>query len=357
MGRKRLHKKGYFSRSKIKGYLLVVLGIAAILLGACSLNTKTDENQGNQDSDIINYTRISKSNSGKKLYVILKNYHGDYWKTVMKSISLASKEINASIYLGGIDNETNATGQISLMNEAIEEGADGILLAPANSSLLMDTCKEVRQKKIPLVLVDSSINSGEFDACYMTDNMDAGKMAAKEMLKMLYDEGNLPSQVLEVGILLSADTSQAMVNRVSGFLDYWAEHAPMKWKVNKKILLNGGDVKKAEEDAKTLLRENAQMKGILGCNNTSTIGIANILLKEQRTDIAMVGFDMAKETKKVIQNPKYHAVSFLQKQDQMGYLGMLSLDSLARGEKTKQKYFDTGVEKIDLKYLMESKGK
>lgn len=54
----------------------------------------------------------------------------------------------------------------------------------------------------------------------MTDNIDAGEMAAKEMLTMLHDTDNSPQKLLEVGILLSSDASQAMVNRVSGFLDY-----------------------------------------------------------------------------------------------------------------------------------------
>ena len=138
----------------------------------------------------------------------------------------------------------------------MKEGADGILLAPANSNSLVDSCEKVRKKKIPVVLIDSSINSTEFDVCYMTDNIDAGEMAAKEMLTMLHDTGNSPQESLEVGILLSSDASQAMVNRVSGFLDYWAKYAPTKWEITKDIALNGGDVKKAESDAAKLLKKN-----------------------------------------------------------------------------------------------------
>ena len=108
----------------------------------------------------------------------------------------------------------------------MKEGADGILLAPANSNSLVDSCEKVRKKKIPVALIDSSINSTEFDVCYMTDNIDAGEMAAKEMLTMLHDTGNSPQESLEVGILLSSDASQAMLYRVSGFLEFWAKYAP-----------------------------------------------------------------------------------------------------------------------------------
>lgn len=338
--------------------LLLSILVISFTVSGCSNASKYSESQSDTDtvageSAVVNYTCISNQESKKKIYVILKNYHGDYWKKVIEGVERAAKDIDAAVYLGGIDNETDINGQISLMEEAMDAGADGILLAPANSNSLTDSCEKVRKKNIPLTLIDSSINSSEFDACYMTDSIDAGEMAAKEMIKMLHDAGNSPQEPLEVGILLSSDTSQAMVNRVSGFLDYWAKYAPAEWDIAKDIALNGGNVTKAQSDAANLLKKNKQIKGIYGCNNTSTVGIASTLLKENRTDIVMVGFDMAEETEQIIGNSEYHAVSLLQKQDQMGYLGMRSLNSFIKGEKSEQKYFDTGVVMIDSEYLME----
>ena len=134
----------------------------------------------------------------------------------------------------------------------------------------------------------------------MTDNIDAGEMAAKEMLELLYDAGNSPTDPLEVGIQLSSDSSQAMVNRVSGFLNFWAGNAPEQWEIVQDIRVNGGDTKKAQSDASALLRENADIKGFFGCNNTSTVGIVNTLFEEERTDVVLVGFDLADETKQML---------------------------------------------------------
>ena len=335
--------------------IFITLLLVSFIVGGCLgySDTGLNDEQDTGKAAVVNYTCISKPESDKRIYVILKNYHGDYWKKVIDGIAKAAKETDAAVYLGGIDNETDISGQITLINEAVKKGADGILLAPANSTALVDSCEKVRKEKIPVVLIDSSINSTEFDACYMTDNMDAGKMAAKKMLDMLKEQGNSSMEPLEVGILLSSDTSQAMVNRISGFLDYWTNYAPTQWEVTKDIFLNGGDVKKAQSDAARLLRENKNIKGIFGCNNTSTVGIVNTLLKEQRTDIAMVGFDLADETRQFIQNADYQGASLVQKQDQMGYLGIRSLDSFIKGEKSEQKYFDTGIIMIDSDYLRE----
>lgn len=340
---------------KTKIYILCMVLLFSFLLSGCLVSSATEgDADGTQgESAQVEYRCISNPESKKKIYVILKNYHGDYWKTVIEGVEKAAKEVDTAIYLGGIDNETDISGQIRLMNEAIEQGADGILLAPANSNSLVKSCAKAKKKNVSVVLIDSSINSTEFDACYMTDNIDAGKMAAKEMIKLLQDAGNSPTRPLEVGILLSSDTSQAMVNRVSGFLEAWTQYAPSQWDIAKDIFFNGGDVKKAQTDASALLEKNKNIKGLYGCNNTSTIGIAKTLVKEKRTDIVMVGFDMAKETQQFIQDADYQGVSLLQKQDQMGYLGIHSLASLINGEKSEQKFFDTGVIMINSYYLRE----
>lgn len=272
---------------RAKAYLLVLMGVASVLLGGCSGSSKANMEEAAEQPAVVDYTCISNPESDKQIYVILKNYHGAYWEKVIDGITEAAKKLDEAVYLGGIDNETDISGQIDLMNQAIEQGADGILLAPADSNSLADSCQKVREKDIPVVLIDSSINSSEFDACYMTDNIDAGEMAAKEMLEMLYDAGNSPTDPLEVGIQLSSDSSQAMVNRVSGFLNFWAGNAPEQWEIVQDIRVNGGDTKKAQSDAAVLLRENADIKGFFGCNNTSTVGIVNTLFEEERTDVVL----------------------------------------------------------------------
>ena len=110
----------------------------------------------------------------------------------------------------------------------------------------------------------------------------------------------------------------------------------------------------AQANVSELLRNNSHIKGLYGCNNTSTKGIAAVLMRAARKDIVMAGFDLAEETASLIRNPDYHGITLLQKQDQMAYKGMLSLDRQIRGEKVEQKYIDTGVLLVDRDYLLEN---
>ena len=334
--------------------LLMAAGAASALLTGCSGSSGSAPETSTEKSAIVDYTCFSNPESAKKIYVILKNYHGDYWKKVIAGISEAAEEIDAAIYLGGIDNETDIDGQISLIEQAVKQNADGILLAPANSFSLVDSCHAVKEQQIPLVLIDSSINSDDYSHCYMTNNMSAGETAAQEMLSLLQDAGNSATDHLEVGIMPSLDTFQTMVNRISGFLDYWSNYAPQQWNIAEDIYLNGGNVSKAQSDASRLLKKHEDLKGIFGCSNTSTTGIVNVLTEQERTDVVMVGFDLADETRQFIQNPDFYGASLMQKQDEMGYQGILSLNDLIDGKESGQKYFDTGIILIDENYLMEN---
>ena len=343
-------------------FLPVTSGLLAlmVMVSGCALPGNSGQDTGTQaasdtgESAVVDYTCIANEGSQEKIYVILKNYHGDYWKKVIQGVTKAAEQIDEAVYLGGIDNETDVSGQISLIEKAQQQGADGILLAPANSNALVESCQEIKNQNISLVLIDSSINSDAYDTCYMTGNMEAGQIAAREMLSMLSEQGNTDKDSLEVGILLSSDSSQAMVNRVSGFLEYWAKYAPEKWTINQDIRLNGGDMENAQADVSELLRNNRHIKGLYGCNNTSTKGIAAVLMRAARKDIVMAGFDLAEETASLIRDPDYHGITLLQKQEQMAYKGMLSLDQQIRGEKPEQKYIDTGVLLVDRDYLLEN---
>ena len=345
-----------------KIFLPLTAGLLAFMVmqGGCALSgnsgqdTTTQADADSDESAVVDYTCIANQGSREKIYVILKNYHGDYWKKVIQGVTEAAEQIEEAVYLGGINNETDVSGQISLIEKAQQQGADGILLAPANSNALVESCQEIKNQNISLVLIDSSINSDAYDTCYMTGNMEAGQIAAREMLSMLSEQGNTDQDPLEVGILLSSDSSQAMVNRVSGFLEYWAKYAPEKWTINQDIRLNGGDMENAQADVSELLRNNRHIKGLYGCNNTSTKGIAAVLMRAARKDIVMAGFDLAEETASLIRDPDYHGITLLQKQEQMAYKGMLSLDQQIRGEKPEQKYIDTGVLLVDRDYLLEN---
>ena len=82
--------------------LLITILIVAFLFSGCSnvsKYAKSKSEKASGESAVVDYTCVSKPKSEKKIYVILKNYHGDYWKTVIEGIERAAKEIDAGVYI------------------------------------------------------------------------------------------------------------------------------------------------------------------------------------------------------------------------------------------------------------------
>lgn len=331
-------------KKKMLTWFLVV----CLLLTGCARNAPAEDTK----SAVVPFSCVANSWGKQKIYVILKTYHGSYWQEVINGVCEAAVKTDKAVYLGGVEKETDIEGQKALMEEALDGGADAILLAPVDSTYMVEDCIRARGKDVPVALVDSSINTSDFDVCFMTDNMEAGKMAAQEMLRMLYAKEYSKTEELQVTIQLSSDIAQAMVNRVSGFLDYWSKNAPGQWTIIEDIRLNGGNSEKARVNTLELMEKNPSIRAVFACNNTSTIGAAQAIREKNRTDVVLVGFDMAEETKAIIHHPGYSAVTILQHQKQMGYNGIMALDGFLRGEMLQQKYFDTGVTVIDRDYVL-----
>lgn len=76
---------------RAKAYLLFFMGVASILLGGCSGSSKANLEEAAEQPAVVDYTCISNPESDKKIYVILKNYHGAYWEKVIDGITELQK--------------------------------------------------------------------------------------------------------------------------------------------------------------------------------------------------------------------------------------------------------------------------
>ena len=72
-----------------KVYFLMIVVSTILFWTAIGCQKKVDTSLKAQSS-IVEYTCISDSDSDKSFYVILKNYHGVYWETVIEGVSKAA---------------------------------------------------------------------------------------------------------------------------------------------------------------------------------------------------------------------------------------------------------------------------
>lgn len=280
----------------------------------------------------------------KTVYVILKVLGNQYWSVLQAGAEKAGVDLGVKVVITGVQSESDVEGQIKLLQDAVSAQADGIVIGPVDSTAMADSIMEAYEAGVPVVLVDTTVVGDAYSAELMTDNVEAGRMAAEQMLKQFKDAGIDEAEEKVVAIQQGSAGSQTIIDRVKGFNEYWDANAPEAWKVlNDDIKINDGDIVRATSFCQDFLTTYENLAAMFGPNNGSTVGFVTGLMEAERKDIIMVGFDYSDEIKAMVTAGDYNVSSIVQKQYMMGYDGVKLAAELAAGGEAAEKSIDTGV--------------
>jgi len=283
-------------------------------------------------------------NSEKTIYVIVKVLGNQYWSILQAGAEQAGKDLGCKVVVVGTALESDIEGQLTLLQNAVSAQADGIVIAPLDSVSLDAPITEAYNSGVPVVLVDTVNKSDNYSAALLTNNVDAGKKAAEELLARLKESGLADTEDAQIAIQVGSTGSQTITDRVKGFNEYWTANAPASWTVlNDDIKVNEGDISKAVGFCQDFLTTYPNLKAVFGPNNGSTVGFVTGLTEAKRTDIVMVGFDFSAEIETMIRSGEYNVASVVQRQYFMGYDGVKTALEMANGGTAAEKTIDTGV--------------
>ena len=286
----------------------------------------------------------------KTIYVIVKVLGNQYWSVVQAGAEKAGKDLGCNVVIVGTAAESDIEGQVRYIQDAVSAKADAIVVAPLDRTALKNPISEQFKSGTPIILIDSSVDGEDYSTALMTDNIEAGRMAAKEMIARLKAKGTPEDKDGTIAIQAGSTGSQAINDRLKGFNEYWDANAPKAWKVlNDDIKINDGDISKAVAFCQDFLTTYTNLIGVFGPNNGSTVGFVTGITEAKRTDLTMVGFDFSKEIETMIRGGEYDCASVVQRQYLMGYDGVKTALELANGGKVDEKVIDTGVLIVDNK--------
>ena len=176
----------------------------------------------------------------------------------------------------------------------------------------------------------------------MTDNMIAGREAAKALIEEMQENGTSPDEEASVAILSGAITVPTLNERVAGFCGYWSDFAPEKWKILDDIS-KSDDYDDALLDIKNVFKKNKGIKGIFAVNYFTATGAASIMQEKKMTDISLMCFDFSDKVNELMHDPDYNVSAMLQKTYDMGYYAVQACDNICTGHTPETKYVDTGT--------------
>ncbi|MDB4917001.1 MAG: Periplasmic binding protein domain protein [Gemmatimonadetes bacterium] len=273
--------------------------------------------------------------------VVPKGTTHEFWKAIHAGAVQAEQELNA---LGGDSvhviwkgplREDDREQQVQVVEGFTSQHVSGIVLAPLDSKALVRPVEEARAAGVPVLIMDSALESDAMVSYVATDNQKGGELAADRLGQLLNGKGNVLMLRLQEG---SASTTA----REDGFLKRLKDNYPGIRIVSSDQYagVTRETAKKASENL--LNRFGADLNGVFTPNETSTIGMLLALQDMGKAGkVRFVGFDASQIMVDAMRAHQLDGIA-VQNPMRMGYLGVRTLVASLRRQPIERR-IDTGV--------------
>lgn len=275
-----------------------------------------------------------------RIAVIPKGTTHEFWKAIHAGAVKAEQELDAAgtsvrVTWQGPLREDDREQQVQVVENFIGRRVDGIVLAPLDSRALVAPVETAVRGKIPVVIIDSGLESNRYASFIATDNREGGRIAARNLGRMLEGRGNVILLRYQVG-------SNSTEEREAGFLEVMAaDFSDIKLISTDQHA--GATRDSAKRVAENLLnRYGREVNGIFASNESSASGMLLALRDAGLAGkVKFVAFDAGETINAGLEAG--HVDGFVvQDPFRMGYLGVKTMVSVLQGE-TVPKFIDTGV--------------
>jgi ribose transport system substrate-binding protein len=309
---------------------LVCIAISAVAAGLL-LRKGNQVSTGSAASD-----DSAKKNTKLSIAVIPKGTTHSFWNSVLSGAKKAGSEHNAEIFWTGPDREGDREKQIQIVEDFIVKKVAGIVLAPTDSRALVPVVERASAAGIPVVIIDSDIETKKRVSFVATDNYAGGALAANHMAKLLGGKG-------KVAVLKYMAGSASTTDRENGFMETLKKDFPDIRLVEDRYGMD--TVETALTAAEDMLTRHKELNGIFTCNESTSRGALRALESQGRTSsVKMIGFDAADALLKGLETGHINAL-VIQNPRAMGYKGVDSVIAAIK-DKNVDPRIDTGVELV-----------
>lgn len=272
--------------------------------------------------------------SRPEIAVIPKGTTHEFWKSIHAGARQAASEFGVSVLWKGPQKEDDRAQQITVVEDFISRGVDGIVLAPLDDRALMRPVRDASREKIPVVIIDSALQGDDYISFVATDNYKGGVLAGSRMGELIQGKGNIIMIRYQAG---SASTTK----REAGFLDTVMQEFPdVNFLVQDQYA--GSTTETAYQLAENLLNRFPDVDGIFCPNESSTFGTLRALQEAGKAGkIIFIGFDSSPKLVQGLQEGHIHGL-VLQDPVKMGYLGVRQMFLHLKGQPVTRR-IDTGV--------------
>ncbi|MEP2783253.1 MAG: ABC transporter substrate-binding protein [Pseudoruegeria sp.] len=255
-----------------------------------------------------------------------------FYITMNRGAQAAGKALGITVDFQGAE-EFDPVLQTPVLDAVIARGPSAILIAPTDTTQMIEPLRRANEQGIPVITVDTFIDDGnyqtgtgdgDFPMAYVaSDNVGGGRMAARFMADAIGGEGLVYVSNVRPGI---STTDQ----REEGFKAEMAENYP-----NVTVLetqYNENDASLAASQFNAVLARNPDINGVFGANLFSALGAGNgVEGADKADDVTVIAFDAPQSIVDNISSGLVDA-AIAQHPAEIGYFGVMAAYAVLTGE-------------------------
>lgn len=275
-----------------------------------------------------------------EIAVIVKTTNSNFWQNVNLGAQAAIEgQSEHTLSFDGPAAESAVADQVSLVENAINRGVAGLVLAPSDPEALIPVVQRAYESGIPVVIIDSALGEGAegaFQAFLSTDNCAAGEQVAKRMI----DEAGTTGKV---GIMSYVAGVGSEIGRVGCFTTYLQENSDLEIVGP---LYSQSQMANALNQNTDMLASNPDLVGIFGANEPTAVGMGRAIEQAGKAgQLTALGFDGNEDLQQFVRDGVLTATA-VQGSFAMGEMGVQTVMDILAGE-TVEPFINTGVVMVD----------
>src|SRR5277367_5847900 len=272
--------------------------------------------------------------------IIVKDTTSNYWQIVLAGARKAGKDLGVNVPELGAQSESDISGQISILENAVSEKPAAVVISPTEFKALGKPVDEAA-KKVPIVGIDSAADSKAFTSFLTTDNVQGGRIAADGLAEGITAKYGKAEG--DVALITSLPGVGSLDQRAKGFKEVLAAKYPGLKLVADKVA--DGQATTGLNIMTDLITANPNLRGVFASNLIMAQGAGQAIAENKKADtIKVIGFDSDDKTVKFLADGTLAGL-VVQDPFRMGYDGIKTALAASKGEKI-ETFVDTGANLI-----------
>jgi len=269
--------------------------------------------------------------------VIVKDTTSVYWQTVLAGAHKAGLDLGVDVLALGPQSESDAIGQIGILEKAVASNPAAIVIAPAQFAALGKPIDEAA-KKIKIIGIDSAADTKAMTSLLATDNVNAGRIAA-DALAVAITKSYADTEG-DVAMIGSKPGVASLDQRSEGFRDVLAAKYRALAIVADKVA--DGDPARIRQIMKDVIAGDDDLRGVFVSDPMAARAVAQVVSEKTTGDlinIVAVGSD-----DKLVELLQAGLIAGIVVEDpfRMGYDGVKTALAASKGEEVSA-HIDTGA--------------